>query len=106
MDGLVRGGLPGNLSERWRRVSVQRRDTQFSWGGLDASLGLHGSTPGFCVRRFGIHAALRRGPFRIRRSVIVERNLAGLQIQESIANQSKRNCIICGDTIPRSETRF
>ena len=41
-------------------------------------------------------------PFGIRRTVIVERNLAGLQIQESIANQSKRNCIICGDTTRRT----
>ncbi len=32
--------------------------------------------------------ALRRSPFGIRRTVIVERNLAGLRIQESIVNQS------------------
>jgi hypothetical protein len=35
--------------------------------------------------------ALRRSPFRIRRTVIVERNLAGIQIQESIANHSEED---------------
>ncbi len=35
--------------------------------------------------------ALRRSPFRIRRAVIVERNLAGLQIQESIVNESEED---------------
>jgi hypothetical protein len=35
--------------------------------------------------------ALRRSPFRIRRAVVVERNLAGLQIQESIANESEED---------------
>ncbi|HJZ95437.1 MAG TPA: hypothetical protein VKE70_02970 [Candidatus Solibacter sp.] len=50
--------------------------------------------------------ALRRSPFRIHRTVIVERNLAGLQIQESIVNRAKKTCITCGDAIPRSEIRF
>ena len=40
--------------------------------------------------------ALRRSPFRIHRTVIVERNLAGLQIQESIVKRAKKTCITCG----------